>query len=165
MSEAGSDEGGPFGFLRKIRLHKPAPAVSDVKLSKEDEAKRNALIDRKIAELIPGIAEVSVSEGALAKSMKTAAAIREEQLSKERARLVQREATRMAELEELEHVYDMGVQLPCDDERPGGIWKQTLRPEPKKVVISHYQAEMINYQRMHLRKNIWYYRDRMNVAR
>jgi hypothetical protein len=27
------------------------------------------------------------------------------------------------------------------------------------------QVEMINYQRMLLRKNIWYYRDRMNNAR
>jgi hypothetical protein len=33
------------------------------------------------------------------------------------------------------------------------------------VQLSHYQAEMINYQRMLLRKNIWYYRDRMNNPR
>jgi len=67
---------------------------------------------------------------------------------------------------EMAHTYDMGVPHPLDSKWEGSKpWAQTFRPMPKKVQLSHYQTEMINYQRMLLRKNIWYYRDRMNNAR
>lgn len=44
-------------------------------------------------------------------------------------------------------------------------WQQRLRPAASGVELSHYDYEMVNYQRMLLRKNIWYYRDRLSVPR
>jgi len=76
-----------------------------------------------------------------------------------------REKARRDDLAEMAHIYDMGVPHAVDKFDPSKPWSQSLRPPPRKIQLSQYQTEMINYQRMLLRKNIWYYRDRMNNAR
>ena len=70
-----------------------------------------------------------------------------------------------SDAKELSNLFDMSVPLALDTPAPDAVWNDTKRPNPRKIVLSPYQYEMINYQRMLLRKNIWYYRDRMNVPR
>jgi hypothetical protein len=69
------------------------------------------------------------------------------------------------EIKELEDIYNMRKPHPVDNELPEGPWEQKMRPTPRSIKLSSYEAEMINYQRMLMRKNIWYYRDRMSVPR
>mmetsp|Transcript_2994 Transcript_2994/g.7392 ORF Transcript_2994/g.7392 Transcript_2994/m.7392 type:complete len:250 (-) Transcript_2994:586-1335(-) len=154
-SGSGSDEGleQQPNSIRKIRVHKfrqTAPPAG------ANDAAHNAMIDRKIAELIPGIADLSVSEGAQKGALKVASSIRQKQQ--------QRDEVARAQAAEMAHIFDMSRPHALDNAKPEN-WSQTLRPPPRRVVLSSYQAEMINYQRMHLRKNIWYYRDRLNNAR
>lgn len=135
--------------LRKVRIHK-APKGAAASKGQEPNAaaeQRSAeLMERRIAELIPGVAEVAVSG------------------SSGRGQGSSSNDAKRSQLTELASIFDMSVNNPVDDERPSQ-WSQTLRPQPKKIMLSHYQHEMINYQRMLLRKNVWYYRDRMNNAR
>jgi hypothetical protein len=70
-----------------------------------------------------------------------------------------------AELLELDDIYDFKKRHPVDTKLPDGPFSQKLKPQARKIKLSPYQYEMINYQRMLLRKNIWYYRDRMSVPR
>lgn len=63
-----------------------------------------------------------------------------------------------AELLELDDIYDFSRANPVDTQQPKGTWKHELKPAAKKIVLSPYQYELINYQRMLMRKNIWYYR-------
>ena len=143
--------------VRKVRVHKLRGAPS---ASLQQSPSLQAQMDRRIAEIIPGLADLSVSgadrDGALA----AARDLREQRL--------RREAALAAELKELEDIYDFSVPNAVD--RPAaaaaalagaggsGPWKQQLRAKPRRIVLSPYQYEMINYQRMLLRKNIWYYR-------
>lgn len=136
--------------LRRVRVHKTRHTASPA-----GDA-QNAVLDRKIAELIPGIAELSVSAKSQKGALKTASSVRQRQQD--------RDEVARAQAAELASIFDMSKPHPVDSVMPEN-WSQTLRPPAKKVVLSHYQAEMINYQRMHLRKNIWYYRDRLNNAR
>ena len=165
-SSSYADDGvGDKPIVRKIRIHKVRPsaaAASDtLKHDKEDE-ERNAAMDRRIAELIPGIAELSVSSGAINMkgAVSIAADIRKKQLSREEAH--------RAEVVELASIFDMSQPNKADGEAPPeGVeaWSQELRPRVRRVQLSPYQYEMINYQRMLMRKNTWYYRDRMSVPR
>jgi hypothetical protein len=107
-------------------------------------------MDRRIAEIIPGLAELSVSGSDRDGTLSAARAVRQQRL--------QRELRLADELRELRDIYDFSVPNPVDDQAPSGPWKQQLRAKPRKIVLSPYQYEMINYQRMLLRKNIWYYR-------
>jgi len=137
--------------VHKIRPKAPSnlqPAHSD---------SMNEAIDRRIAEIIPGIADLSLSPDAAASAQQTARQIRIQRL--------QSQQQHANELLELESIYDMSLRHPVDLERPAGVWQQDIRPNPRRIVLSSYQAEMINYQRMLMRKNIWYYRDRMSVPR
>lgn len=153
MSE--SEEGQKPVAMRKIRVHKIRPPSADAKLSATELAQRNDAMDRRIAELIPGLADLSVSVSGAA--MGTAAEVRRREMAKAEAH--------KAELLELGSIYDMSKPHPVEAELPPADWQQMLRPRVKKVVLSPYQYEMINYQRMLLRKNIYYYRDRMSVPR
>lgn len=111
-------------------------------------------MDRRIAQLIPALAELSVGE---AETLTTATEVRR--------RAQAREEERRSEIMELGTIFDMSKPNPVDTQLPAEPWTQTLRPRVRKVVLSPYQYEMINYQRMLTRKNIWYYRDRMNIPR
>jgi hypothetical protein len=77
-----------------------------------------------------------------------------------RLRRLAEEQARAAELLELDDIYDFSRPNDVDSLAPGARagWSQGLKPRASKIVLSPYQYEMINYQRMLLRKNIWYYR-------
>ena len=149
-------EDGSKPIVRKIRIHKIRP--SSAPLDDKSENDRNVELDRRIAELIPGIADLSVSSSALSsKASATASEVRQQKLSRDEAH--------RAELNELNTIFDMSQPNAVDKQMPEGPWTQELRPKVRKVQLSPYQYEMINYQRMLMRKNIWYYRDRLNVPR
>ncbi|GBF91459.1 hypothetical protein Rsub_04199 [Raphidocelis subcapitata] len=157
-----SDAPGPSGasgeagadVVRKVRVHKVR--ASGPLRAPSSEAEQ--AMDRRIAEIIPGLAELSVSGADRAGAIAAAGAVRTQRL--------QRELKLADELRELRDIYDFSVANPVDGAPAGGgPWKQQLRPRPRKIVLSPYQYEMVNYQRMLLRKNIWYYRDRMSVPR
>jgi hypothetical protein len=117
--------------------------------------------DARLAALVPALADLSLAAGSAdARDARDAAS------AARRARLA-REQARAEELRELRDVYDMSRPNRVDREpHPDGEqWAQELKPLPKRIRISRYQAEMINYQRMLMRKNIWYYRDRAGVPR
>lgn len=157
---ASSDNGaGPSGMeepvaFRKVRVHKKVHAASSLQGQAAQE--RDAEMDKRIAELIPGLADLSVSAPSQ-QALQSAASVR--------ASITSREEARRKEAAELANIFDMSVHNPVDKADPSKPWVQKFRPPPKRVVLSHYQYEMINYQRMLLRKNIWYYRDRMNNPR
>lgn len=109
-----------------------------------------------MAEIIPGLADLNLTESSLAGAEETARQIRLEKIRKE--------VDHKKELRELEDIYDFSIPHPVDTVFPDSFVQQ-MRPTPRKVVLSPYQYEMINYQRMLMRKNIWYYRDRMSVPR
>lgn len=144
----------PSRNVARVIVHKnfgsPNPNIQD-----EQEFNRN--VDKRIAQILPSIADVAVNEQTLKGAEEYAKELR---LTKFR-----REQAFRTELRELEDIYDMSVPNAADMAVHDGPWEQKLRPVPRKVVLSHYQHEMINYQRMLLRKNIWYYRDRMSVPR
>jgi hypothetical protein len=145
--EAGPSSEGGVDVVRKVRVHKLRGAPSAA-LRASPEVQH--AMDGRIAEIIPGLAELSVSGGDRGAALAAARDVRRERLQQE---------LRLAdELRELRDIYDLGVPNAVDAELPKGPWKQQLRPRPRKIVLSPYQYEMINYQRMLLRKNIWYYR-------
>lgn len=178
MSERSAEAAGPSGngsssnnevdVVRKVRVRKlrgsPFSSSASASTSSTLQPDVQARMDRRIAEIIPGLAELSVSgadrDGALA----AARSVREQRMA--------REAALAAELRELGDIYDLSVPNPVDELKGAagaggavaggaagaGVWKQQLRAKPRRVVLSPYQYEMINYQRMLLRKNIWYYR-------
>ncbi|KIZ05804.1 hypothetical protein MNEG_2158 [Monoraphidium neglectum] len=152
-AEAGPSREGGVDIIRKVRVRKlrgqPSPAQQSPDVQDA--------MDRRIAEIIPGLAELSVSGSDRDGTLSAARAVRQQRL--------QRELRLADELRELRDIYDFSVPNPVDDQAPSGPWKQQLRAKPRKIVLSPYQYEMINYQRMLLRKNIWYYRDRMSVPR
>jgi hypothetical protein len=114
-------------------------------------------MDRRISEILPNLADLSLSDPAMAGARETAREIRMQRLKQE-----QQVA---AELLELDDIYDFTKRHPVDTKLPDGPFSQKLKPQARKIKLSPYQYEMINYQRMLLRKNIWYYRDRMSVPR
>jgi hypothetical protein len=107
-------------------------------------------MDQRISEIIPGLSDLSLSTSALSGARETAREIR-----MQRQRQEQQQA---AELLELDDIYDFSKRNPVDTQLPQGTWTQKVKPAAKKIVLSPYQYEMINYQRMLMRKNIWYYR-------
>ena len=138
MSETGPSYDGEKPVLRRIRIHKVKPTSKlDIAVSDED---RNASLDRRIAELIPGIADLSLSAASIIGPSSTASEIRKKQLSREEAH--------RAEITELGSIFDMSRPNPVDNEAPEGPWSQELRPRVRRVQLSPYQYEMINYQRM-----------------
>ncbi|KAI8473903.1 MAG: hypothetical protein J3K34DRAFT_409551 [Monoraphidium minutum] len=153
-SEAGPSSEGGVDVVRKVRVRKLRAAPSQQVQSPGVQA----AMDARIAEIIPGLAELSVSGPDRDAALGAARGVREQRL--------QRELRHADELRELRDIYDFSVPNPIDGAAPSaGPWKQQLRAKPRKIVLSPYQYEMINYQRMLLRKNIWYYRDRMSVPR
>ena len=141
---------------RKIRIHKIRPQSATPDAAASSDKGLNAAMDRRIAELIPGLAGLKVNASGES-SLKVAGEVRAKQMAKQNAS--------MAEVLELKTIYDMSKPHPLDNEVHQGPWDQQLRPRVRKVQLSAYQYEMINYQRMLMRKNVWYYRDRMNVPR
>lgn len=144
---------GPFDNnerVRKVRIHKKTRQAFPADASD---------IDRSIAEIIPGLADLSLAGPSNAAAMRTASSIRQQ--------LTSREESRRQQMAELSNIFDMSVPHPVDNKRPDPSqpFDQKLRPTPQRIQLSHYQLEMINYQRMLLRKNIWYYRDRLNNPR
>lgn len=146
------------GPTRKVRLHKSKP-TSAPDMPKADQRMLHASMDRAIAELIPGLADLSLSGSHLLppSALEAASGVRESKMTREQAH--------RAELLELHNIFDMSVPNAVTDAPPPPGWQPKVRPTPRRIILSPYQYEMINYQRMHLRKNIWYYRDRMNVPR
>jgi hypothetical protein len=103
--------------------------------------------ERRIAEIVPGLADLSISASAMEGPMRTARDIRIEKLRQQQSTI--------DEIRELEDIYDMAKPNPVDEEpRPEG-WEPKERPTPRSVRLSPYEYEMINYQRMLMRKNIW----------
>lgn len=142
--------------FRKVKVHK-IRGTSKLGQRGETLQEFNTSLDRRIAEIIPAMAEVSLSNADRAAAQLTAQDVRLVKL--------QQEQQLKDELVELEDVYDMSKPNAVDFQLPSTPWKQQLRPKPRKIVLSPYQYEMINYQRMLMRKNIWYYRDRLSVPR
>ncbi len=146
MSDSITSEGGDSmdkkSHVRKIRVHKLRPATANpdsIKLNAKLEQDRNAEMDRRIAELIPGIAELSVSSAAMSTpssgALATAADVRKRQQLREEAH--------RAEVLELNDIYDMSVPNKVDLERPPeGAWSQELRPRVRKIVLSPYQVSL-----------------------
>lgn len=153
-AEAGPSSEGGADVVRKIRVHKVRGKPSQ-QLQQSTSAQE--AMDKRIAEIIPGLAELSVSGADRESALSSARAVRQQRL--------QRELKLADELRELRDIYDMGVPNSVDQQLPKGPWKQQLRAKPRKIVLSPYQYEMINYQRMLLRKNIWYYRCVLYVGR
>jgi hypothetical protein len=144
--EAATSSEGGVDVVRKVRVHKlrgqPNPSLRSPDVQHA--------MDGRIAEIIPGLAELSVSAPDRGAALAAARGVR--------AAKLQQELGLAAELRELRDIYDLSVPNPVDTDLPKGPWKQQLRATPRKIVLSPYQYEMINYQRMLLRKNIWYYR-------
>ncbi|KAG1675778.1 hypothetical protein FOA52_012434 [Chlamydomonas sp. UWO 241] len=161
MGSASEDAGSSAPRVRKVRVHKirrDVNSADEVALSKGEKQERDAALDRRIAELIPGLADLSVSAPPGASAI----------ASEVRQKLLSREDAHKAELLELRSIYDMAKPNAVESALPAGgmdEWEQTMRPRVRKVQLSPYQYEMINYQRMLMRKNTWYYRDRMSVPR
>eukprot|EP00200_Dunaliella_tertiolecta_P001420 CAMPEP_0202347392 /NCGR_PEP_ID=MMETSP1126-20121109/5773_1 /ASSEMBLY_ACC=CAM_ASM_000457 /TAXON_ID=3047 /ORGANISM="Dunaliella tertiolecta, Strain CCMP1320" /LENGTH=244 /DNA_ID=CAMNT_0048938935 /DNA_START=63 /DNA_END=794 /DNA_ORIENTATION=+ len=154
-----SDDGVP---MRKLRLHKrPASAAASSSSQQEpgDGPSSSAALSSRVSELIPGIADLSLSSAEQGSGpLDVASAVVQRHQARERAR--------RDDLAEMAHIYDMGVPHPLDTKYDASKpWSQSLRPPPRKVQLSQYQTEMINYQRMLLRNNRWYYRDRVNNPR
>jgi hypothetical protein len=152
-TEIGSDDGGTETY-RKVRVHK---VRSKAPMAISQNSSTAVAMDRRISEIIPNLADLSLSEPAMAGARETAREIRLQRLKQE-----QQVA---AELLELDDIYDFSKRHPVDTKLPDGPFSQKLKPQARKIKLSPYQYEMINYQRMLLRKNIWYYRDRMSVPR
>lgn len=148
--------------VRKIRIRKLRAPVSE-SLAADEQQQRNTAMDRRIAELIPGLAELQLGSAAAAAPGARASALNA--AAEVRQKVQAREEARRSELLELANIFDMAKPNAVDTKQPDQPWSQALRPRVRKVVLSPYQYEMINYQRMLMRKNIWYYRDRMNVPR
>lgn len=153
---------------RRVKVHKvrrapsaAAGAASSSNAGAAADSAADAADVGRLAALVPALADLSLAPGgADARDARDSAA------QARRARLA-REQAHALELRELRDVYDMAAPNPVDREpHPDGAeWKQELKPLPRRIKLSRYQAEMINYQRMLMRKNIWYYRDRAGVPR
>jgi len=147
----GSESEASEGY-RKVRVHK---VRSKAPIAISQSSKTAQAMDQRISEIIPAIADLNLSDPALAGSRETAKQIRMQRLKQEQEVA--------AELLELGDIYDFSREHPVDSQRPEGPWTQKLKPKAKKIVLSPYQYEMINYQRMLLRKNIWYYRSEVDA--
>jgi hypothetical protein len=145
--ELGSD--GSSDAVRKVRVRKVRSSSKQSPLAGMSQSSAAAL-DQRISEIIPGLADLSLSTSALSGPRDTAREIRLQRLKQEQQHA--------AELLELDDIYDFSRPNPVDKQMPQGTWSQKLKPAAKKIQLSPYQYEMINYQRMLMRKNIWYYR-------
>eukprot|EP00879_Flechtneria_rotunda_P023739 GHRR01025131.1.p1 GENE.GHRR01025131.1~~GHRR01025131.1.p1 ORF type:complete len:206 (+),score=51.64 GHRR01025131.1:109-726(+) len=150
-SAIGSDNGESH---RKVRVHKRNKAPMIISQS----SKTADAMDRRISEIIPNLADLSLSDSVRSGTLQAA---QEKRLQWQK----QQQAAAREDNLELDRIYDFSQPHPVDNLRPDGPWEQKLKPRARKIVLSPYQYEMINYQRMLLRKNIWYYRDRMSVPR
>lgn len=151
---------------RRVKVHKvrrapsAAAAAAGASTSPGADASGDA-DDRRLAALVPALADLALAPGSAdARDARDAAA------AARRARLA-RDQAHAEELRELRDVYDMSKPNSVDREPhpDGSEWRQELKPLPRRIRLSRYQAEMINYQRMIMRKNVWYYRDRAGVPR
>jgi len=149
--------GGEATTTRRVKVHKKKRTTPGRQPTPEEQEGLHHQMDKRIAEIIPAMASLSTSAAPEVQQgvVDTARELRQQRLR----------AEEVAELQELDAVFDMGTPNPVDFELPAGPFEQKLRPRPRKIVLSPYQYEMINYQRMHLRNNIWYYRDRLSVPR
>lgn len=143
-------------MTRKIRLHKAArPLLADDQASGSSAQAFNLQLDKHVPEIMAGIADLPIARPALGDAQ-----------TEEMRRLYQtQQSMAQAEARELNTVLDMSVPHPLDNAPPPTPWTGEMRPTPRSIKLSPYQYEMINYQRMLMRKNIWYYRDRMNIPR
>ncbi len=156
MEPSESPDGG-VDVVKRIRIHKVrGRSAGEPDTKQQASGGLRERMEMRIAEIIPGIAELPVSGQGLA-GRDTARDIVSARL--------QREQQHAEELRELQDIYDMRKHNPVEDAQPEGPWTQRMRPRPRRIVLSPYQYEMINYQRMLMRNNIWYYRDRMSVPR
>ncbi|KAG2428682.1 hypothetical protein HXX76_011387 [Chlamydomonas incerta] len=155
MSEPGAGPSDVQAVTRKIRLHKVMRPLDESSPSSQEQH-----MDRRLAEILPAIADLPMpGPSGVGGSPADARAVEMRRLRGTQQELAQMEALELATL------FDMSKSHPLDNAAPATPWKGELRPVPRKIVLSPYQYEMINYQRMLMRKNIWYYRDRMNVPR
>ncbi len=84
-------------------------------------------MDARIAEIIPGLADLSLPSSALAESRAAAAGVR--------AAAAQPPGL-VAELLELDDIYDFSKPHPADTARPDGPWSQKIKPRAKRIVLS-----------------------------
>lgn len=161
-TSSGTDtqQGLPF---KKVRIHKVKGKRPTADSGYDD------LLDRRIAEIVPGLADLSLADtkAMTTESRKTAKDVREAFNRKFESvqRQQRKEAQIIAENLELKEIFDFTKPHPVDNLPPPEGWVQKQRPTPKKVRLSWYQQNMVQYLRFLQSKNIWYYRDRMNVAR
>ncbi|EFJ44293.1 hypothetical protein VOLCADRAFT_106447 [Volvox carteri f. nagariensis] len=160
MSEnaAGPSESGQI-VTRKIRLHKVMRPLDETGADRT-QVDFQQHMERRIAEILPSIADLPVPlQSSMPSALADARAVELRRLQDTKQELA------LSEAQELATLFDMSKPHPLDNAPPTTPWTGALRPVPRKIVLSPYQYEMINYQRMLMRKNIWYYRDRMNVPR
>lgn len=142
----GTEDGSSESF-RKVRVHKVrSKAPSPIQQS----SKTAASMDKRISEILPNLADLSLSDPAMSGARETAREIRMQRLKQEQ-QVAQ-------ELLELEDIYDFSKRHPVDYKRPEVPFTQKIKPRARQIRLSPYQYEMINYQRMLMRKNIYYYR-------
>ena len=169
---AGPSEGPASNgiLMRKVKLHQVVRPLSVDGTSSsaaafaneaDDDASqrhqyRNAAIDRRIAEILPSLADLPILGGP---STSAPALDERSRLRRTKDELAAGEAL------ELATIFDMTVPHPNDNKLPDQPWAPTTRPTPRKITLSSYQYEMINYQRMLLRKNIWCVGVRQGSAR
>ncbi|GFR45615.1 hypothetical protein Agub_g7022 [Astrephomene gubernaculifera] len=160
MSEAGvGTTDGEKQVARRIRLHKVMRPLDESGTGRSQE-EYNQHMDRRIAEILPAIADLPIPGPSAGLSLpEESRALELRRLRSAKHEIAQAEALELATL------FDMSMPHQLDNAPPLTPWTGALRPVPRKIVLSPYQYEMINYQRMLLRKNIWYYRDRLNVPR
>jgi hypothetical protein len=132
--------------VRKVRVHKVSKQSPLAGMSQSSAA----ALDHRISEIIPGLADLSLSKADMAAARDTAREVRLQRLKQQQEQA--------AELLELDDIYDFRTPNPVDTQLPRETWTPKEKPAAKKIVLSPYQYEMINYQRMLMRKNIWYYR-------
>ena len=133
-----ADFDGSSTATRRVRVRKVRAAGGP----QTEEFQRHA--ERRIAEIIPGLADLSLEPEQMDGALRTARDIRLEKLKQQQATL--------DEIKELEEIYDMSKPNAVDDELPPEGWEAKLRPTPRRVQLSSYEYEMINYQRMLMRK-------------
>ncbi len=141
-------------MTRRIRLHKAARPLDEA--SGNSFQASNLQLGKHVEEIVAGIADLPIPRSPALEDAQT--------VEMRRLRQTQRSMAQ-AEGNEINSLFDMSKPHPLDDAPPSTPWTGEMRPTPRKAVLSPYQLEMINYQRMLMRKNIWYYRDRMNIPR
>jgi hypothetical protein len=136
-SSGAGEDGVPFDAVRKVRIHKIKRQNISEAISNSSARQDAAALDRKVAELIPGIADLGLSSAGPSTQRPASA-------------FVSRQKALEQELQEMADIYDLDRPNPVDVPEPAqaSTWKQTMRPTPKRIVLSQYQVLLFCSKRM-----------------